>query len=608
MSRLRHLLTAILLLCLAFAKAQEVTFSATGGFYENPFELTLSCNQQDKVVHYTTNGNRPTSDDPVYHTPLVLDERLYSRSNIFTIPTTPEDLWYAPETVQRCIVIRAAAFNTMGECVSDVVTNSYFIKALGCDTHGLPALSLCADSLDLFDYNRGILVPGASYDPEDHDYSGNYYQTGDEWERPCNVEFYENGNHGINQQAGVRTQGLSTRRYTQKGLKIFARKEYGKKRFNYRFFNDTYVASFKHLKLKPFRGGWADIGCQDYLAGRIARNLDIDCLASRPMVLFLNGEYWGIYFLQEKPDERYLEDHYDVDLNTVNIIKSWGGGLCEYGTGETMIELYRWIKEHDLADDDNYQYVTERIDISNFIDYEIFEIFSANLDWPANNVRSWQADNSRWRWIFYDGDACLFRLMNGFDAFANATYDGDEIYPSNSVSTLFFRKLLENNSFKAQFLSRFYNLLRSEFSYSITQTYYNEIYNLLIDEIPNQADRFNNPPSVNEWNRVMKKVDRFLSKRTAEIDQSLRERFVVESTTIESLYPNPAQDMIRVEVNSEGVALVEFEIFNIMGQKVYYSRQVVGGGTTNVSLHIDLKSGVYLMKVGSSVKKFIVIN
>lgn len=608
MMRICHLLTATLLLCIASANAQEVAFSAPGGFYENPFELTLSCAQQDKVIHYTTNGNRPTSEDPVYQTPLVLDERLYSRSNIFTIPTTPEDLWYAPETVQRCIVIRAAAFNTMGECVSDVVTNSYFIKTLGCDTHGLPVLSLCADSLDLFDYNRGILVPGVCYNPENHDYSGNYYQTGDEWERPCNVEFYEKGNHGINQQAGVRTQGLSTRRYAQKGLKVFARKEYGKKRFNYRFYNDTEVASFKHLKLKPFRGGWHNIGCQDYISGRIARNLDIDCLASRPMVLFLNGEYWGIYFLQEKPDERYLEDHYDVDLNTVNLIESWTGDHIEYGSNEAYMDLYDWIQGHELDDDDNYQYVCTHIDINNFIDYIAFEIFSANLDWPANNVRSWQADNSRWRWIFFDGDACFFRIMNDFDAFANATYDGDAYYPSNSQSTLFFRKLLENNSFKVQFLSRFYSLMRSEFSYSITQTYYKEIYDLLIDEIPDQSDRFNNPPSVNEWNRVMKKVDQFLSKRTAEIDRSLRERFTVENTTIEGLYPNPTHDIILVEVNNEEVNLAEFEIFNIMGQKVYHLRQVVGCGTTNIPLHIDLKSGVYIIKVGSSIKKFVVIN
>ena len=91
MIRLRHLLTATLLLCLAFAKAQEVTFSTHGGFYDNPFELTLSCNQQDKVIHYTTNGNTPTANDPVYHEPLFLDQsqQSHSRQQKFSLKSSP---------------------------------------------------------------------------------------------------------------------------------------------------------------------------------------------------------------------------------------------------------------------------------------------------------------------------------------------------------------------------------------------------------------------------------------------------------------------------------------------------------------------------------------
>lgn len=83
MIRLHYLLTAILCLCLAFAGAQEVTFSDNGGFYDNPFELTLSCTQQNMVIHYTTNGNNPTASDPVYHEPLLLDESLFSHSDRF---------------------------------------------------------------------------------------------------------------------------------------------------------------------------------------------------------------------------------------------------------------------------------------------------------------------------------------------------------------------------------------------------------------------------------------------------------------------------------------------------------------------------------------------
>jgi hypothetical protein len=159
MNRLRHLLTAAaLLLCLAPSEAQEVTFSTPGGFYDNPFELTLSCTHQDKVIHFTTNGNTPTADDPIYHKPLLLNERLFSSSDIYTIRNCPEEHWFQPKSVQKCIVIRAAAFDQVGNCLGKIATQSYFIKSLECDTYGLPAVSLCFDSLDLFVYETGIFL------------------------------------------------------------------------------------------------------------------------------------------------------------------------------------------------------------------------------------------------------------------------------------------------------------------------------------------------------------------------------------------------------------------------------------------------------------------
>ena len=375
---------------------------------------------------------------------------------------------------------------------------------------------------------------------------------------------------------------------------------------NYKFFDDTEISSFKRLKIKPFQGGWIGIGCQDYICGRIVKSLNVPGLASRPMVLFLNGEYWGIYFLQEKPDERYLDDHFDVDLDQVTIITTWGGGYA-YGTNDNFMDLYNYIKANDLSSVESYEYLANHIDIDNFIDYQIFEIFASNLDWPNNNMRCWQEGNGLWQWLFFDGDACLFRLLDEFDAIANATYEGDGYYPTSAEATMFFRKMMENPIFKKQFLSRFDNLMRSDLSYSKTQIFYQEIHDMLSGEIPNQVDRFNYPTSLREWNRVMKHVDRFLSKRVADINDGLLKNYVMENTSIESIYPNPANDLLNVTINSEDVALTEFMIFNIMGQMVYRSKQVLGKGTNNFQLHINLGNSVYYLKAGASNKKFVVV-
>ena len=606
MIRLRHLLTATLLSCLAFAKAQEVTFSTHGGFYDNPFELTLSCDQQDKVIHYTTNGNTPTANDPVYHEPLFLDQSQQSHSNIYTIINCPQKDWHLPDSVQKCIVIRAAVFDEVGKRLGAVSTQSYFIKSIGCDTHGLPVLSLCADSLDLFDYERGIFVPGKHFLSWNIDYSGNYYQEGREWERECNFEFIEPNNEGLNQKAGVRIQGNGSRRFSQKGLKFYAREEYGNKRFRYKFFNDLEIDSFKHLRIKPFNSGYEDLGCQDYISSRMARNTRVDCLASRPVLLFLNGEYWGIYFLQEKPDERYLNDHYDTDLDQLNIIGNWQG-LSEYGDNAGFLALYDWIETNDLSQEENYDYVARQIDINNFIDYQIFELFIANTDWPANNMRCWQERGGLWRWIYFDGDACF--IQPNFDFFANATYDKDgDYYMTNARSTLFFRKLLKNQTFKDLFFARFNQLLGGALSYPFSKAIYDETYNAISQEIPNQCQRFGRPEKLQIWEEQVQRIDRFLTQRASDMRKVICDRYLADNKglTIVCITPNPASSHIVVNIEAEETLQTDVQVFDLWGRELGCTHCILGIGHNEIPLSVNLANGMYLIRAGASVSKFIV--
>lgn len=495
MKRILLFVSLIIVSLNVFAQVEKVSFSHSGGFYEEPFALTLSGNPQYEI-RFTTNGNCPTAQSQLYIQPLYLNENCYSQSDIFTIPIAPDSLMFYPESVRHCIVIRAAFFDGNGNCVSDVATNSYFIRSLDCDTHGLPVISICSDSLGLFDYYTGILVPGVHYNPHQAATTGNYYMTGDEWERQINFEFYELNNSGVNQQAGLRTHGKKTRRHQQKGLKLYAREEYGKKRFKYQFFEDIPNNSFKHLTLKGFDSSWSALGFNDYVCGRIAQNLNVESLASRAVLLFLNGESWGIYFLEERPDERFLEDHFNVDIDNVNIMNDWDGHY-DCGSPDNFISLFNWLESADLTDPESYAYFSSKVDIDNFVDYQLLEIFICNLDWPSNNVRFWQVDDGIMRWIFFDGDGCLESL--DFDAFANSVYDGNQTYPSSSRATLFFRKLLANDDFKSRFISRFNELLYSEFNYASTSWYFNYMKQKLEPSLSWQIERLGRPSSMGSW-------------------------------------------------------------------------------------------------------------
>lgn len=603
------LVFALMIPFLGVSQDQEVCFSVSGGFYEESFFLELTPHvtfypSRGYHIRYTTNGGLPTASSRCYTEPLWLDTSLYSTSDYFTIQVAPENRMFYPDSVNRCIVIRAALFDNHDSIVSEVATNSYFIRSLGCDTHGLPVLSLCADSLELYDFNRGILVPGVHYNPNNPDWSGNYFCRGMEWERLCNVEFYELDNTGINQQAGLRTHGESSRYLQQKGLKLYAREQYGKKRFKHRFFTETSLERFKRLNLRPFScTNGTFTGVQDVLAQRVARELNIDALACRQTVLFLNGEYYGIYSIEEVPDEHYLNDHFGVDENQVNIIERWV--YLDYGDSTNWHELYQWLKDADISLDDNYAWVNERIDMDNYIDYMLYELYSFNFDWPTNNVRFWQEGNGKWRWIFYDGDACFHRI---FDVVANAIDTCNDLHPTQAKSTLLFRKLLENADFVNRLSDRFYELNSGPLHQEVDSLFH-LFSNRIESEIPMQVARFNIPYSVNRWETDVNRVEGFIQTFEDQLLVMMQDLLdpddVTENVRTMMVFPNPFSDRIFLLLESEEVASIPVSVNDLMGREVYRCEVLNSGGLMEVAVPRDLPPGIYLLKSGGGVAKII---
>lgn len=573
------------------AQEDKVLFSAQGGFYDSCFSLTLNCYYPNHQIRYTTNGTKPTAESTLYQDPLFLDEKLFSTSDIYTIQVTPEGQMFHAERIEKCIVIRAAVFNESGQQISTTVTNTYFIHTLGNDSHGLPLVSVCADSLALFDNETGIFVPGIHFDPDNPEWTGNYYQRGREWEREINFEFYELDNTGINQRAGIRTHGGNGRRFQQKNLAVYARDDYGKKRFKHQFFTTIPNNSFKHLQLKPFNSAWTPAGLQDPLCQAIASQLPhVESLATRPVVLFINGEYWGIYYIHEKPDERYLEDHFNIDLDACDIMGNWQS-LCEYGNGDDFMETMRWLENADLGNPMDFARVERFFDLESFIDYQILELVLANTDWPTNNMRCWRADNGKWRWIFYDGDACL--RLRSFDVFANAT--------AFNRSTLLFRRLLANEAFRNNFFDRFRELTDSHFQYTETHALLIKLQDEIRDEIPSQAERFGTPVDMRAWEKQCRQLDEFLQQRPTQVIKKLNEFIHAESWSLSDwrCYPNPSSESVTLSFHADQSRHDVISIYDITGKLVYASSVEIPAGPNVITLHPDFATGVYLLTIGN---------
>ncbi len=590
------------------AQEAHIVFSRPGGVYDSSFSLELRC-PEAYHIRYTTNGNTPTAQSRLYEAPLWLDERLYSDSDIYKIQISPDDLVYVPDSVRHAIVIRAAAFDRDERRVGVPVTHTYLIRDLGCNSSGLPVVSLCSDSLSLFDYETGIFVPGATFDPSSPDHTGNYYQSGKEWEREANMEFFEpDDNSGINQICGLRTHGNRSRRYPSKGMKIYAREDYGQKRFEHAFFEDSQLESFKHLILKPFASFWPYSGAQDYVCNALARQLDVEAPLCRPVVVYLNGEYWGLYFIQEKTDERFLEDHYGIDPDACNIIGDWKGEV-EQGSGHNFRRMMRWLEDANLDDPDDYHRIVEMIDVDNYIDYMVFETFIGNWDWPGNNMRCWQVDDGPWRWMFFDGDATI--INPDMDVFLNAAvYVEPATWENYPEAKLLFGKLLENNEFKAAFKARAEALCGSLFQYESTSLVFNDIVERLRPKIDDQKHRFGYPPTMEVWNNGNAEIDAFLQGRVAHyLDDVnsfplLQDDFTLSHLDQFTCYPNPTVGEMRIEMRVGWPRTIGVTVFNVMGQVVYRQSTGISEGETIV-LHADLPAGVYLIRIGSYTQRWV---
>ena len=596
-ARLRPL---VLLLCallpLGGPVAAQVAFSQPGGMYEHVFSLRLTV-PDGQQIRYTTDGSTPTLDAPLYQGPLTLSSALYSSRSLYLMPDAPDAQWSPPSSVSRAIVLRAQAFDPQGNPVGATATHTYFVADLMQHHLQLPALSITIDHQQLFGADSGIFSPNG-WSSNDQFGSGNFNQHGREWERLAHVEFYELDNRGFAQPLGVRVHGGKTRQLMQKPLKLYARKEYGNKKIKYRLFQEKPDDSYKRLVLRPFCAALTAAGLQDLLAQRIAQPLKVLSLASRPVSLFINGEYWGIYFLQEAPDERLIEQTYGVEPDEVNIMGAWF--QLENGSPLPFQQMMEWLRSADLSDDVQYDHFSTLFDIDDFIDYQLIESFIANQDWPANNTRCFQFHDAPWRWIFYDGDDCFTDIDRNMPYYA--TFQGPETWPSSAEATLFLRKLLASPQFAERFGRRLHQLISTTFDYDHTAPLLKAIEKELAPEIDWQSQRFGKPQDRDEWDWTLYNVDKFLKRRPAVFLEQFDSLIALHDAAHRYLlFPNPAHGQLYIQNNSDQAGWVQCQVHDLMGRVVLSSRLYMNAHPAHVCLPIAaIPAGIYLLRFSNS--------
>ena len=494
------------------------TFSSERGFYNSAFFLDIINPNSVGTIKYTIDGSEPDEHSTVYTNQLV---------------------------ISGISVIRAKIFGN-NILASKTETHTYFVN----QEQRLPIVSLTTNPEHFFDSDSGIYVKGPNAEAAFPYFNANFWQ---DWERPIHLEFFEeNKKFGFEIDCGVKIFGQWSRGNDQKSLAIYARGKYGYSEIDYKLFSNSDIEKFQSIVLRNAGNDWNRSMLRDALASKIVSPLDIDKQNYRPVVVYLNGEYWGIHNLREKVNEHFLESHHNISGDDINIIEN--NFQLVHGDKGNYEEFYYSLTNMDMTTDDAYNYINSNIEIDEFIDYCITEIFIDNRDWPGNNIKFWQqrSINSKWRWILYDTDFG-FGIWDGdaykFNTLQFALDDNGPGWPNPPWSTFLLRKFIENETFKNKFIGRYSTYSNTIFSPDYINQIITEFFSKISPEIPTHFQKWGGHYS--NWLNEITSLRTFANLRATYLSLYFKSVFGISGNY---------QLSINQDVDKGNVAITDFEI------------------------------------------------
>ncbi len=440
------LFIGILPLILANICSSQVTISHPSGHYEHPFTLKFS-------------------------SPGCTPQFILRGQNL-----TNKGEWKDSMKIRQTCAISI-------HCKSEVRDTIFYRTFVFNRPSKLPLVCLNIEPSDLWNYSKGIYTKG-KYGQNDTTvgrYLGNYNK---DWERTTFVEFIDTNGKGFAQTCGIKIFGETTRRYSEKSMKLIARKKYGKKRFVYKIFGDSEIRKHKQLVLRTSGNDYKKTRFKDVLNAYLIKNLSIDYMNFRQVQLYVNGEWWGLYNLREKINEHYLKSHHGAHKDSTSIVK--GRWIEQHGDRKDYMKMYRYFENCTSMDSLAYAKICSQLDIRNYINYRITQIFINNSD-SRGNIRYWKAKNldNRFRMILYDTDASFGSYRRNFLKKSLSKEETDWYNPE--WSTMFLRKLITNQSFKNDFVNQASHLLNTVFHKDTIIQAVDHMQRIYIDELPRNS-------------------------------------------------------------------------------------------------------------------------
>ncbi|MCB9307496.1 MAG: CotH kinase family protein [Lewinellaceae bacterium] len=492
--------------------APDVQTSLDAGFYPGAIQVSLSTDP-GYDIRYTTNGAEP-------------------------VPASA--LYTGPVNIAATTVLKARAFSLTGQELPGFVTaNTYFINV----SHTIPVVSISSDNLNTLMSGSQIRPYGA-------------------------FEYFEN-NALIDEGYGeFNKHGNDSWAYPQRGIDWITRDQMGyTDELKHKFFKERSRKKFQRLILKaaandnyPSSNGGAHI--RDSYVHTLALNagMDLDVRTHRSAILYVNGQYWGVYDIREKVDDSdFTAYYYDQDEPYIDYIKTWGGTWNEYGSSTDWYTLKAFILGNNMANQANYDYVQQQFDLLSLIDYVIINQHSVCKDWLNWNTSWWRGrdpngDAKRWRYTLWDMDATFGHYIN-YTGIPNTGPNADpcdvELIPNNGDPQNhidIFMALYNNPDFKAMYINRYADLLNTYLSCDYMNALLDSMINVIAPEMQQHCMRWGG--STGQWFQNVNAMHDFINTRCQILDQSIVGCYDVTGPYDLTVKISPAASPNHVMVNT----------------------------------------------------------
>ena len=433
-------------------KELDPTILFNGGFYTEEITVKVTNNSiSNGELRFTLNGQNPTINSDIFP-----DSILLNANSVLKVICFPTQTTYLQ---------------------SNTVTESYFFL----EDFTLPVLSISTDDVNLYG-------PTGIFDNNQTD-----------WKKPCFVEYFDaDGLKKFDTRASIKPDGGAggSRTNPQHSVTIEPSNDvYGEgKPILYPLIPEkSFINEYHSFYLRNGSNLWNQYPQKDATIMRIMSESNVGSQAYSPVVVYLNGEYFGVYELREKTKAEYFEGNYgndpdSLDLLSVSYFYAPSVLRISQGSDTGFYNMRDFVTSYPPANSDYFDKCHEKIDLYSFADYISAENWFANFDWIYNNMKVYRTrtKGNRWRFNLQDMEIGL-GIWGNFDS---NLFDYLRTQNLPNPYTEIFNGLMANNDFHDYFINRYADLMNTTFQEDYYKPITKSMYNELLPEMPRQFERW----------------------------------------------------------------------------------------------------------------------